>query len=107
MVYLETKLDFSGNDVKNIKAALDDPEPGIMCDISGWGQLEVSRYRNFKFLFQFFIFHQIQSGNMTAADHLQWANVPITSNKMCQDKNPLDSLDPEVMICAGGNVRAF
>ena len=44
---------------------------------------------------------------MTAADHLQWANVTITSNKMCQDKNPLDSLDPEVMICAGGNVRTF
>ena len=44
LVYLETKLDFSGNDVKNIKAANYDLEPGTMCDISGWGQLEVSRY---------------------------------------------------------------
>ena len=79
-MYLETKLDFSGNDVKNITIAIDDPEPGTMCDISGWGHLD---------------------------DHLQWANVTITSNEMCQDQYPLDTLDPEVMICAGGNVRTF
>ena len=44
LVYLETKFDFSGNDVKNIKAANYDPEPGTMCDISGWGAEKVSRY---------------------------------------------------------------
>ena len=42
LVYLETRLDFGGNEVKYIKAAIDDPEPGTMCDISGWGELEVS-----------------------------------------------------------------
>ena len=42
LLYLETELDFSGNDVKYIEAALEDPEPGTMCDISGWGLLEVS-----------------------------------------------------------------
>ena len=41
------------------------------------------------------------------ADHLQWTDVPITSNKMCQDEYPIEPLDPEVMICAGGNVRTF
>ena len=53
LVYLETKLDFSGNDVKNITIAIDDPEPGTMCDISGWGLLDVSRFwkKIFKFLF--------------------------------------------------------
>ena len=53
LVYLETKLDFSGNDVKNITIAIDDPEPGTMCDISGWGLLHVSRFwkKIFKFLF--------------------------------------------------------
>ena len=45
LLYLETELDFSGNDVKYIEAALEDPEPGTMCDISGWGLLEVSWYR--------------------------------------------------------------
>ena len=44
LVYLETRLDFGGNDVRYIKAAVDDPEPGTMCDISGWGLLEVSWY---------------------------------------------------------------
>ena len=45
LLYLETELDFSGNDVKYIEAALEDPEPGTMCDISGWGLLEVSWYK--------------------------------------------------------------
>ena len=41
LLYLETKLDFSGDDVKYIEAAVLDPEPGTLCDISGWGLLEV------------------------------------------------------------------
>ena len=45
LLYLETKLDFSGDNVKYIEAAVDDPEPDTLCEISGWGLLEVSRYR--------------------------------------------------------------
>ena len=45
LVYLETKFDLRGNDVNSTKAAIHDPEPGTMCDISGWGLLEVSWYR--------------------------------------------------------------
>ena len=58
LVYLETKFDFSGNDVKNIKAAIEDPETGTMCDTSGWGDLEVSRYwkKDIWISFQFFYF---------------------------------------------------
>ena len=41
LLYLETELDFSGDDVYYIEAALSDPEPGTLCDISGWGPLEV------------------------------------------------------------------
>ena len=41
LLYLENGLDFSGNDVGYIEAALSDPEPGTLCDISGWGLLEV------------------------------------------------------------------
>ena len=41
LLYLETELEF--NDVvKYIELELKDPEPGTMCDISGWGLLEVS-----------------------------------------------------------------
>ena len=86
MVYLETKFDFRGNDVKNIKVAIDDPEPGTKCDISGWGKIQ----------------HKDEK-----PDHLQWANVTITSNQICQHENPLFNFDPEVMICAGGKVRTF
>ena len=41
LLYLETELEFN-DDVKYIQAPLHDPEPGTMCDISGWGLLEVS-----------------------------------------------------------------
>ena len=41
LLYLETELEFN-DDVKYIDLEVKDPEPGTMCDISGWGLLEVS-----------------------------------------------------------------
>ena len=51
------------------------------------------------------IFHKIKFGGLSAPDHLQWANVTIDSNQLCQEHYP--SLVPEVMICAGGYVRTY
>ena len=44
LLYLETELEFN-DDVKYIDLEVKDPEPGTMCDISGWGLLEVSWYK--------------------------------------------------------------
>ena len=40
-----------------------------------------------------------------SADHLQWANVTIGSNQLCQEQYP--SLEQEIITCAGGYVRIF
>ena len=55
LLYLETELDFSGNDVKYIEAAIDDPEPGTMCDISGWGEVSIGMKKS-HYLFSNFTF---------------------------------------------------
>ena len=46
LLYLETELEFN-DDVKYIDLEVRDPEPGTMCDISGWGLLEVSWYQEY------------------------------------------------------------
>ena len=48
-------------------------------------------------------FHKIQYGESSIPDHLQWANVTIYSNEICPEH--YSDFLPDVMLCAGGNVR--
>ena len=45
LLYMDTPFNLTGKNVKNIELATVDPKPGTLCEISGWGRLNVSSNR--------------------------------------------------------------